>query len=493
MVGVGVSVYLERLIGCAVRFGSDIDTVLAEAVQAALADRRYVTLIDAASRCALTTVVSLLYEPRWLGAMSDSRLPMYFRLGRDTLSARGENGSGLVLAQFAAQQGIDENAYSAQVRRKAGQSEGPVRWTAYDTASWVVADGSVRRLEYGLPIRDRFAAEVRDQCVALAGEIAEHVLEMQATDGIPAYTFNMWTGRDSGTAAGTSTRMLIAAGGLLKCARYLHPNLHDAAARLVDEFTPQAGPGPPRDNLSWDSGSEAQLLQCLTTLAPSSEQAGLRDGLGARLQQLIRSDGAIYPSGPKRLAADLDILSGLVILALSEAHKYGANLDNLDLSPTLAFYRRRFTLTQPWAMVWWHAQAWLAAAVPGAQQFGFELVDWALARQSRTSGAFVIDTVPPYRNSFLTACMLEGVADAWRVAKEIGDSDRAAEYRDAWQRGVTFIERLVVRPGDQFFGPNGTRAVGGVRPTLVSSRLRIDYAGHALYALAKGLNAMGTD
>ena len=244
VVGVGVSVYLERLVGCAVRFGSDIDTVLAEAVPAALADRRYVTHIDAASRCALTTVVSLLYEPRWLGAMSDSRLPRYFRLGRDTLSARGENGSGLVLAQFAAQQGIDENAYCAQVRRKAGQSEGPVRWTAYDTASWVVADGSVRRLEYGLPVRDRFAAEVRDQCVALAGEIAEHVLEMRATDGIPAYTFNMWTGRDSGSGAGTSTRMLIAAGGLLDCTPHLHPNLHDAAAELVGEFAPQAGPGP---------------------------------------------------------------------------------------------------------------------------------------------------------------------------------------------------------------------------------------------------------
>jgi hypothetical protein len=399
----------------------------------------------------------------------------------------------LVLAQFPAQQSIDADAYCAQVLRKAGHSGSAVRWTAYDTAGWIVANGEGRRLEYGLPIHNGFAAANRDQCVALAGEIAGHVLKMRADDGIPAYSFHAWTGRDAGTGPGTSTRILIAAGGLLECAPYLRADIRGAAEQLVNLFTPEAGPSSPRRNLQWDSGSEAQLLRCLAVLPASPDRGDAISALAHRLRRLIRGDGAIYATGPKRLAADLDILSGLLVLALCEASK-GApeTLEGMDLSPTLAFYRRRFALSHPWSMVWWHAQAWLAATIPGARQFGFELVDWALARHSHSSGAFVIDTLPPYRNSFLTACVLEGVADAWRAATEIGDGQRAAEYATAWRRGMTFVERLVVRPGDEFFIPNGARALGGVRPTLVSSDLRIDYAGHALLALAKGLNATDT-
>jgi hypothetical protein len=152
VVGVGVSLYLGRLVGCAVRFGSDIGALVADAMEEALADRRYVTDIDTYSRDALSTVVSVLYEPRRLGAIPETRLRRYFRLGRDTLWARGNSGGGLVLAQFPAQQSIDADAYCAQVLRKAGHSGSAVHWTAYDTAGWIVASGKGRRLEYGLPI-----------------------------------------------------------------------------------------------------------------------------------------------------------------------------------------------------------------------------------------------------------------------------------------------------------------------------------------------------
>jgi hypothetical protein len=46
-----------------------------------------------------------------------------------------------------------------------------------------------------------------------------------------------------------------------------------------------------------------------------------------------------------------------------------------------------------------------------------------------------------------------------------------------------------VRDGDAFFCPQRKAAGGGVRATLASSELRIDYAVHALLALAAGLRA----
>jgi orotate phosphoribosyltransferase len=493
VVGIGVSLYRGRLIGCAVRADSDIDAAIAEATVAALADRRYSGDNPEGSHDDITAVVSLLYEPRQLGAIPNSRLHLYFRLGRDTLQARGATGSGLVLAQFAAQQGFDADAYRTQVLHKAGNPSGRVRWTAYDTASWIVRGDETRRLQYGIPVRDTFNAGRREQCVALAGEIADHVLEMRSVDGIPAYSFRAWTGQDSGTGPGTSTRILIAAGGLLECAPHLSPEIASAARQLVNRFIDKAQPGPPRSNLTWDAGGRAQLLRCLAALAPSSDLTDIMCSLAHELHQLIRHDGAIFASGSQRVAADVDILSGLVILALNESSRRTREaVDSLDFGPTLAFYRHRFALIHPWSMVWWHAQAWLRCPTPGAREFGFDIVDWALSRQSRLSGAFIIDTVSPYRNSFLTACVLEAVADAWRVAAETGDANRAAQYSAAWQHGITFVESLVLRAGDEFFIPNGRRALGGVRPTLVDSNLRIDYAGHALLALGKGLRAIDT-
>ncbi len=50
--GVAVSLYYGRLIGCAVRFGSDVDTLVAEATAAALADRRYVDDVEEQPRAA---------------------------------------------------------------------------------------------------------------------------------------------------------------------------------------------------------------------------------------------------------------------------------------------------------------------------------------------------------------------------------------------------------------------------------------------------------
>ncbi len=498
VVAVGVSLYSGGLIGCAVRSGSDVGAMLSAALTAALADRRYVNDIDNdidIERCeAVTTVVSLLYQPRRLGSIPDRRLHLYFRMGRDTLEARGEGRRGLVLGQFAAQQGLDVDAYRAQVKRKAGLSGETAEWTAYETTSWVVSDRGCGRMEYGLPIRNLFDADDTTRCRQLADEIAAYVIRMRARDGLPAYTFHAWTGRDSATGPGTSTRILLAAGGLLECAPHLDPTVDDAAADIVATFLHKDGPGAPRDNLVWDSGSDAQLLRCLHQLPASDQNRIASDALVRRLSALIRGDGAIYAPGPSRLAADLDLLSGLVVLALSRAATADpTSVAGIDLSVSLDFYRRRFALVSPWRMVWWHSQAWLAAPIPGAQEFGFALVDWALQRQSGHSGAFVIEDVAPYRNSFLTACVLEGVADAWRTAVEIGDVERAARYADAWQRGISFVERLVVRPGDEFFIPGGERARGGVRPTLVSSNLRIDYAGHALLALGKGLSATRQD
>ncbi len=489
---VGVSLYHGGVIGCALSFLDDLDAALSEATARALADRRWGDAASSHPVEELVPVVSILRPPRRLGAVASDRLQLFYRVGRDTLMASEGQRHGLVLAHFAVEQSQGPETYQQQVLQKAGIDGGTAQWTAYETLAWRIDGDAAVALDRGFPARARCASGTLEQRPRLARRIADFILAQRQEDGLPAYWFEPWSGRTE--SAGPGARVLLAVAALLEAAPLLGPDVAAQSHALLEAFIPGGRPRAPRADLSWDQGTDAQLLATigLSDWTADGEAAALL--LVERLRPLVRKDGAIYHLGPRRARADLDILSGLVLLALARAaRRLPQALAGLDLECVLAFHRRRFELLHPWAMVWWHGQAWAALAdqVAGADAFAFELTDWALARQSEASGAFVIDSLPPYRTSFLSACVLEAVAAAWMLADDRGDQARAARYARAWDRGMDFVERLVIHEEDAFFSPAPSRAAGGVRATLASSAVRIDFPGHALLALAKGLQASG--
>ena len=129
---------------------------------------------------------------------------------------------------------------------------------------------------------------------------------------------------------------------------------------------------------------------------------------------------------------------------------------------------------------------------PLLERLSADLRVLAIHRQHVETGAFVVDGLQPQRYSFLTACALEGIASALGLAERVGDARRFDRYRSAWQTGVRFLERLVIHDSEAFFSSDPARAVGGVRGTLTSSHLHVDFAAHALLALGKGLRATST-
>ena len=480
---VGVSLYADGLIGCALDWGGRLDAGLRAATTRALGDAR----VRPVSVDRLTIVVSLLLRRRRLGRVSPDRLPLFYRLGRDTLQAAGRGGSGVVLAHFAVEQSCGAHDYQRQVLAKAGIGADCAEWTAYDTAGWIARAGAVERLDRGVPAR---AASCHDRWAELAAEIAGFVVAQRLADGLPAYVFRPWDGTQQ--AGGTATRVLLAITGMLEASWAVGAAEH--ASAMVEAMVVGDEVRVPRPGLYWDSGSDAQLLSCLALLARDEHRALARRLVG-RLRPLIRDDGTIR-AGRVRITADLDFLSGSVLCALARAAPWLYPDDvfaGIDLASILAFSRRRFALAHPWGMVWWHGQAWSALAdrVTGAGRFAFTIADWALDRQSDISGAFVIDHLEPARTSFLTACVLEGIADVWALATRRGDARRARRYAEAWRRGMRFVDRLTMREGDAFFSPRPAMVRGGVRETLIGTELRIDVAGHALLALGKGLAAAG--
>jgi hypothetical protein len=142
-------------------------------------------------------------------------------------------------------------------------------------------------------------------------------------------------------------------------------------------------------------------------------------------------------------------------------------------------------------MVFWQTQGWAALnGLTGAESmatFVYELADWAIGYQLDKNGAFLVDYAPE-GPGFHTACVLEALAEAWSVAHRAGESERERNYRHAWTRGIRFIDRLIIRKDDTFAMREPSKALGGVRQSLTSSTVRIDYVAHTLLALVKGLS-----
>jgi hypothetical protein len=77
-----------------------------------------------------------------------------------------------------------------------------------------------------------------------------------------------------------------------------------------------------------------------------------------------------------------------------------------------------------------------------------------------------------------TSTRLEALASTYQLARFMGTSDR--ELRDASMRLACFMRGQQLDANSAYFARDPERAMGGVRESLFSSTLRIDYAQHAL-------------
>lgn len=160
------------------------------------------------------------------------------------------------------------------------------------------------------------------------------------------------------------------------------------------------------------------------------------------------------------------------------------------------------------AFVPWHTQAcaimWRLTGEDRYLEFIFEINDWLLPIQDRDpiypdlGGRFYQHEFrrygPPHASS--TAVYLEGLVDAWAIAREVGHTERAGRYLEAIRHGFRSLDQLTVRRvEDLFYVADGTaeRCLGGVRTTVYHNEIRIDNVQHALSAAQKFLAESSTD
>lgn len=160
------------------------------------------------------------------------------------------------------------------------------------------------------------------------------------------------------------------------------------------------------------------------------------------------------------------------------------------------------------AFIPWHTQAyyliWKQTKNQELANFIFEMNDWLLDVQQVTSNtgkrniAPTPDTVgrfydpnrpfgPPHASS--TGVYLEGLADAFALARETGDLKRTKAFYDAILLGLRSVHQLTFKDDtDMFYVSKRDRLRGGVRTTVYNNVVRVDNVQHNLMAIQKILN-----
>jgi hypothetical protein len=188
-----------------------------------------------------------------------------------------------------------------------------------------------------------------------------------------------------------------------------------------------------------------------------------------------------------------DYAPGQVLLALAAAAASGlTEINQFSLNSSFRYYRHRFRYNRDFGQVSWLMQAfsrwWQIQPDPEFANLVFEIGDWVLEFQSEKDGSFLTghqsDTP-----GFTSAVYLEGLGAAAGISKD-------AKYRAACMRGMQFLNRLTIQPGYAPVLPNSDLAIGGLRQSLYTSFVRLDFVQHALssvleqYALSSARDSL---
>jgi hypothetical protein len=158
------------------------------------------------------------------------------------------------------------------------------------------------------------------------------------------------------------------------------------------------------------------------------------------------------------------------------------------------------------AFVPWHSQAYytalpyVGAAASIFRDFIFEMNDWLLGMQQWDTapepdlkGRFYNPRHPEYGppHASSTGVYLEGLIDAFDLARREGDATRASRYRLAILRGLRSLMQLQFRDEiDMYYVAKRERVLGGIRTETYDNSIRVDNVQHGLMAILKILERM---
>ena len=256
----------------------------------------------------------------------------------------------------------------------------------------------------------------------------------------------------------------------------------------------------------WMNGSAklgAAALAALAILESPQRKHYLNEeyALHSMIYSLGNADGSFDTFYiPRERKDNQNFYSGEALLFLAARYSFSRNPEELKrIMAAFQYYRTWHLQNRNPAFVPWHTQAyflvWKITKDEVLKDFIFEMNDWLLSMQQWESVEFTdmqgrfYDPARPYfgpPHASSTGVYLEGLIDAFAIAKELGDQARAENYRVAIVRGIRSLMQLQYKDAvDCFYVKHVNRVLGGVRTTVYDNTIRIDNVQHGLMALLK--------
>ena len=483
-----VTIYIDGDVrGCA---GSEITSLeenLRELLKVALADERFED-IPIEKDSAVAVSVSVLYNHLEMGDFSREEVRFRYCNGQQVLSVEQNSRHGLLLPFVATWMSLDAEDFVDEVIDKAGITRGPYNWRRFDCTTWLADEDGNWKLEGGFK-RSAVTLTI-DEVARLHSDYLERNLRADGSLYFSYYPFQntLYQGIDAARQAHAAWTL----------ARAGH---RDTATLALRYALDQADDSP----LALSRDAFALLTICESGM-PELEDPAL---LTARLLASFDRHGrvATWQTCPRSAASQMDediegaedeeqetvdseelqnYVPGQLLLALAAAARSAfVSLDEPKIEHAFSYYRHRFRYKRDFGQVSWMtlaAAAWFRLmSWRELAELVFEIADWILEFQQAKTGAFLTDHQPD-TPGFTTAVYLEAIAAAFHVALKF-DPLRCSRYDEAWRRGFTFLDRLIIQERDSSILPNAEYAIGGLRENLFSAHIRIDFVQHSLAAI----------
>ena len=461
-----LSPYLDGAVaGCSgdrIDEATDVDALCDRLAEAAVRDQRFEQR-SAQSPEAITVGVSLLRLDLELGEHASTTVMTPTRFADQVLEARSGEQVGILLPYIAVTHDLSAQEYADAVVDKAGITDGPIHWTRYDCSSWLADSKGVVRLVDGLPAR----AATDGNAAQLAGHWAGFLAQHSTPNGEPVNRYLPFTDEQRTGVAGAR----LAHSAWVKA----RLGMKREAEADLKHFKPVAG---------WLTLEGEEPSAATLSFAALAQQAlGKKKDLAqtvATLRTLVGNRVKTAPDGIDEGDQTQDYAPGQVLYALAQL----AGAKALNVEAALGHYRRRFRAKPAWGSVAWQTMAFSAWSRVLRERalldFAWEIADWALQSQA-PHGGFWNDQQPDSPGA-TTAVYLEGFSALLPELRRDKRKAAAARLERAIDQGFAFLSRLTYLPKDRGILPNPAFAVGGVRMSLTSGEVRLDFVQHALSA-----------
>lgn len=488
-----VSIYFQgKLRGCVGSAVRNLDEDVKKLALLALGDDRFTVESAPQEPGRVAVSVSFLYNPLTLGPYTPEEVTRPVRHAQQALMVYQGKRMGVLLPFVAVTHNLNPAEFVAELIDKAGITRPPYNWCRFECATWLADAEGAKKLEYGFPLAPE-SGSLKEMMSRLARLHADYLVRQQE-DGGSLYL--QYAPFQNSLYRGISTPRLAHAAWVMARAHKLmdEPALKDVSGKIIDRLLGLVREGEDgcwleEDNNESTVAEVSFLLLALSQLPESDDRRALAGKLAETLWSSINSHGRITTHKSPATGSDMfqDYFPGQVLLALGVAHQSGlTRLDEKKLRKAFYYYRHRFRHKRDFGQISWLMQAfgewWRETGEPLFADFVFEIGDWVLEYQQEKTGAF-INGHQSDTPGYTTALYLEGIGAAIRVAAALGDDARHKLHIDSFTRGLRFIDRLVIQRRDSSILPNIEFAIGGLRQSLTSSQIRVDFVQHSLSAI----------